>query len=632
TPAPANCAADGATGCVAVTNFPAVDKVTNLAAGNLAKIHSTVTVGGVVGTMASCSADGGLGCMSVAGFPAADTTGAAAKVLTGQILAGVSGTATPAPANCAADGATGCVAVTNFPAVDKVTNITGNAAKIRSTVTIAGVTGTLADCSTDGAAGCVVVGPTYAAAITAGAGAKIITGQTVAGVSGSATAAPANCAADGATGCVAVTNFPAVDKVTNLAAGNLAKIHSTVTVGGAVGTMASCSADGGLSCMSVAGFPAANTTGAAAKILTGQTLAGVAGTASITPGNCSTDNQTNCVATTANPAIILANVTAGIVKSGSIIAGVTGAYPNSTYPLTVGDGYVDLDFATFNAKIKSVTNFGWFDRNGTRYSTTGSANITASQIQSGVSIFGTTGTFGANCTGDGQTSCLTTSTYKSADTTSFTTWDLRVGKTVAGVAGSIDFFKGTANLTLFNRTTGTGASASTSVADFYDNIDDYNNGGALPTDIPTGWSSSGTIFLRDSLSDTGVGGGTASNGICDGTEPCVYKDRITNLLWSKADTTYRDWETAITYCASLNYGGYTSGWRLPTERELMHSYIDGIWAQKTPLNLTATVYYWTSTTWTVNATVAYAGGYGIGTMSTNYAKTNNTAVYTECVH
>lgn len=93
-------------------------------------------------------------------------------------------------------------------------------------------------------------------------------------------------------------------------------------------------------------------------------------------------------------------------------------------------------------------------------------------------------------------------------------------------------------------------------------------------------------WQRDATSDTGTGGGTASDGICNGTEDCVYKDRTSGSFWARSDGTSRTMETTITYCENLSYGGYTD-WRLPTQKELMQAYIDGIWGMKdaTKLNL-----------------------------------------------
>lgn len=81
-------------------------------------------------------------------------------------------------------------------------------------------------------------------------------------------------------------------------------------------------------------------------------------------------------------------------------------------------------------------------------------------------------------------------------------------------------------------------------------------------------------------------------------EDCVYKDKVKGLSWSRNDGTTRDWETAITFCAGLNYGGYSSGWRLPMQKEMMQAYIDGInyLDSSTKLNVGQCCDYWTSTT------------------------------------
>ena len=582
TPAPANCAADGATNCVAVANFPAVNKVTNLAALNLAKISSSVTVGGVVGTMADCSADGTTGCLTVTAFPSANTSGAAAKIISGQTLAGVSGSATAAPANCAADGATNCVAVALFPAVDKATKLSaGNAARIRSSLTIAGVVGTLDDCATDGGSGCVVTGPTYVSALTTGAAAKILSGQSIAGVSGSAAARPSDCASDGEVNCVAITNFPAVNKVTNLAAPNLAMISSSVTVGGVVGTLANCSTDGTTSCLTVSGFPSANTTGAAAKILTGQTLAGVSGSATAAPSNCSSDGQINCVAITTYPALQKSLLTAAVLKNGTVINGVTGAYPNATYPLAGSTVAADLTAATFKAQVKSSTAFEYFDSSGNLQTGAGDVDITGAKIASGIDIFSSTGTFGPDCTADGQTACLTTSTYKSANTSSYDEWSIRDGMTIGGVTGKIAFYRSGADLSFFNRTTGSGTNSSGSVVDEYDSIDDLVNDYtaapySFPTAVPSGWPS---ISAATNWLATGSGG--------------VYMDRITLQYWAPQGPG-DSWDNSVIYCNDLSLGGYTD-WRLPTQKEMLQVFINGLWSQAANLNLN-THPFWTATT------------------------------------
>ncbi|MBC7658580.1 MAG: DUF1566 domain-containing protein [Chitinophagaceae bacterium] len=714
------CSEDGQIDCLAVATFPAVDKRTKLSIANAALIHSTITIAGVKGTMSNCSADGATSCLADTSFPSADASVAAAKIVTGQTLAGIPGTASSALANCAADGATGCVAITNFPAVNKVVNLAaGNLAKIHSSVTVGGVVGTMSDCAADGGTGCMAIA-TFPAAIASGAAAKIVTGQTLAGVSGTATPAPANCAADGATGCVAVTNFPAVDKVTNLAAGNLVKIHTTVTVGGVVGTMASCSADGGLSCMAVTGFPAANTTGAAAKILTGQTLAGVAGSATVTPGNCSTDNQTNCVTTSTNPAVIKANVTADLIKNGTVIAGVTGAYPSATYPLAGATGTADLDAATFNAKVKSATAFEYWDSAGGYQTGAGSANITAANIVTGVSIFGSSGTAPADCLYGTQGSCQAdTKCSWTGSACEVDPWNIRAGVTLGGKAGAlktscrnrgsastwdtglpysavvtastptiavtghpfsngdivrIDGSTAPTGLTLRTQTYfvvnsvastslqlsltsgGTAITPSTGAnvniykwtdgtVQWWDTIDDYNNNLAFPTALVSGFTSSNDCSSADWQDLT-------ADGTCDAAaDDCMMKDKISGLTWSEsypvtgaaAASTAESWFSAIQHCNNLNFGGYATGWRLPTQKELMDAYAHGIrdvgfngaGVSTGSTNLNANfiadvdTYYWSASTTSYNTSYAWLVHLSYGA-TTNFS-TKSPAYLVLCV-
>lgn len=51
-------------------------------------------------------------------------------------------------------------------------------------------------------------------------------------------------------------------------------------------------------------------------------------------------------------------------------------------------------------------------------------------------------------------------------------------------------------------------------------------------------------------------------------DPVVVCDRTTRLLWERNVTATRTWDDAVTYCDTLNLGGYTD-WRLPTRIELI---------------------------------------------------------------
>ena len=65
------------------------------------------------------------------------------------------------------------------------------------------------ECTEDGATGCITT-ETFKAADTSNLASKVLTGSTVAGISG-ALALPGECSADGATGCITTDTFKAAD-------------------------------------------------------------------------------------------------------------------------------------------------------------------------------------------------------------------------------------------------------------------------------------------------------------------------------------------------------------------------------------------------------------------------------------
>jgi hypothetical protein len=236
-------------------------------------------------------------------------------------------------------------------------------------------------CKADGEVNCTA-NDEYKAAATAGAAQKISTGETLAGIAGSAAVKPAECASDGESNCV-------VDgvrfKAAKLALFSANDVRSSVQVAGVQGNLPNCSFDGELGCRVVGpSFAAAQLTGASAKILSGQSLGGIPGSALPVPANCSMDNESGCVATPAFPAVVKADVSAGLIKAGTIIAGVTGAYPSSTYPLASSTATNDLTM--FQSQLTSNAGFEFFDSAGVRYTGSGDADLVAANIRSGVAF------------------------------------------------------------------------------------------------------------------------------------------------------------------------------------------------------------------------------------------------------
>ncbi|RYD61900.1 MAG: hypothetical protein EOP84_35175, partial [Verrucomicrobiaceae bacterium] len=202
---------------------------------SLANVRAIDTVDGVNGTLLDC-ADGETGCHVLGpAYVAAVYTGIADKVLSGQSIGGVGGNVTlPAvdqvltgnnygvagtgrsgtltlPAaglvlastsyGVAGNGSTGTLTLPAAANVKTGSGLYGNpsaqmtpsftpdfplAANVRSNDTVDGVTGTLLNC-TSGASDCVAISPTFAAATLAGAADKILSGQSLAGVSGNVT-------------------------------------------------------------------------------------------------------------------------------------------------------------------------------------------------------------------------------------------------------------------------------------------------------------------------------------------------------------------------------------------------------------------------------------------------------------
>lgn len=504
-------------------------------------------------------------------------------------------------------------------------------ADIKAGISVAGVAGSgsigsFSTCTTDNQAGCVTTATYRSADTTAILATDLKSGKTIAGIAGALT----NCSAGGDAGCIVVgPAFKAAD-MSVVTAGN---IKAGINIAGVAGDYPSSmnplsGASGTTDLTSMAAATAAGTYEFWDS--TGTRYSGdITDASTITPGTSNQNFNTSLYRqfTISGDA----NLVAGKIKNGVSLFGVSGDYPSATHPLTGADSTADLDLATFDAKIKSSTSFEWFDAYGTRYTNGGNSDITASNIVTGVSIFGTSGSVvvSSNCTSDGQVGCVTTATYPAANTTAFTAWDIRKGITIGGVAGELTHYKNMARTALFDRASGDGGATG---IDFYDSIEEYNANYAtfpyIPTENPTGWyQSTGANWIMNPTNDTGTGsGGVASDGLCNGTEACVIKDRFTNLMWAKADSTTRTWETAITFCEGSSYGTFTD-WRVPTQKELMQAYSDGIWSQKdsTHLNLTISAYYWTSTTAGSSTTNAWIMGPGYGEVLTS-GKTTSTRV------
>ena len=289
---------------------------------------------------------------------------------------------------------------------------------------------------------------------------------------------------------------------------------------------AACTADGSVGCVTTASFPSASaTTAIAANIKSGVVVAGVTGTlVAGATANCTSDGQVGCVTTASFKSADMSIATVGNIKSGVAIAGVTGQFPNGTYTLAGATATADLDSATFNAKIKAATAFEWWDSAGTRYTGAGDTNITAGNIQNSVTIFGTTGTY--------------TGTAPNA-------WDLRVGVTAGGVTGKLKVnCRSGANLATFDQSAYPIAATIDNTTDtFTATAHGFTSNQTVRisyNSTPGGLDYATTYYVRNETANTFqvslTSGGAAINITSNGSSVFVYRwGNGTTEIWDSID-------------------------------------------------------------------------------------------------
>jgi hypothetical protein len=180
--------------------------------------------------------------------------------------------------------------------------------------------------------------------------------------------------------------------------------------------------------------------------------------------------------------------------------------------------------------------------------------------------------------------------------------DIALGKTVAGVVGS---FNGE-SLNPWNLRDGVEANGSTGLmrancrnvtglynkatydgspspaGEVWDTIDDWNGSSvaALPAVNP--WGDDRYLCKYDETPNS------TWQLVQDFGANSIFRDMNTNLVWTRGNSTNsRDFDNdegddggndgALEYCDNLAYGGLSANsWRVPTQKEMMQAYIDGI--------------------------------------------------------
>lgn len=103
----------------------------------------------------------------------------------------------------------------------------------------------------------------------------------------------------------------------------------------------------------------------------------------------------------------------------------------------------------------------------------------------------------------------------------------------------------------------------------------------------------------------------------------VFRDDLTGLYFSNVlvdSGTGMTWPQALSFCAGLNGGTAGNGWRVPTQKELMQLYINGVSKLADLGNVTQ--YFWSSSTLSSTTTNAWRVALGAGqTLAASAAKT-----------
>jgi hypothetical protein len=128
-----------------------------------------------------------------------------------------------------------------------------------------------------------------------------------------------------------------------------------------------------------------------AKIRTSLTIASAAGTLA----DCNSNGVNGCVTTATYKSADLTNLAAGNVKRGVSIAGTTGEFPSSAYPLprysdggattnTVGDGGITADLTNFITQLTTDGSFEFWDETGIRRTGAGDSDIVDANVVTGI--------------------------------------------------------------------------------------------------------------------------------------------------------------------------------------------------------------------------------------------------------
>ena len=118
-------------------------------------------------------------------------------------------------------------------------------------------------------------------------------------------------------------------------------------------------------------------------IVANKVISGVKGTFPY----CSAEGEKSCIVDNDYAAADMSIITPGVIKKDVTIAGITGAYPSSNFPLAGSNGTtLDLTGDTFIRRMTSNSVFEYFDSSGNRYTNQGDEDLVATNLRTGVEL------------------------------------------------------------------------------------------------------------------------------------------------------------------------------------------------------------------------------------------------------
>lgn len=273
------------------------------------------------------------------------------------------------------------------------------------------------------------------------------------------------------------------------------------------------------------------------------------------PALCTKNGQTDCLNKNNFKALDTTTMTAADIKMGQTVAGIVGtkrkikqcrnaaylAFHDATYPpsnLTRMIAGPSWNSGTTDIIDLSIEH-GLTNNAPVRFSATGS---TPAEVTIGTTYYATV----------------------------ISSTEIRISATVGGPL--IDFSSGgTVNQIVHD--------AGDGVASDFDTIDDLNELNTNPAPKAGPWGSD-YVCSEDNFVNVSTevipSGATPTFGNKPFTQ--VWRDELTgllltNILYDGTGTT--TWAEAIRLCRAVDSAGAGTGWRLPTQREMMQLYIDG---------------------------------------------------------